>query len=45
VLVANAQGWPAEAEGNVHCPLFSRKWPAETVPAAMDALQLMRVVI
>ena len=41
---ADPQGWPAEAEGNVHCHLFSRKWPADAAPAVMDALQLMRVV-
>ena len=42
---ADAQDWPSEAQGNVHCPLFSRKWPAETAPALMDVLRLMRVVI
>ena len=42
--VRTPQGWPSEAEGNVDCPLFSRKWPKETASAVMDVLQLMRVV-
>ena len=40
----HAQGWPAEAQGNMHCPLFSRKWPAETAAAVLETALLTRIV-
>jgi len=33
---ANAQDSSAEVQRNVHSPLLSRKWPADTAPAAND---------
>lgn len=38
------QGWPEKARRNVHCHLFSRKWPADTADKLLDAVMQMRIV-
>ena len=38
------QEWPARARRNMHCHLFSRKWPANTADRVLDAALHMRIV-
>ncbi len=38
------QDWPSQARRNVHCHLFSRKWPADTVANVLHAALQMRIV-
>ena len=43
-LRTSAQGWPEKARRNVHCHLFSRKWPKDTADHLLDAALQMRIV-